>query len=139
MKKASCFTFNGLLVLLLMLPLMDLSAQETGDSVPGKTIIARFTAADAENNYFEVDMSGLPDDYERATLLDFIFADNNLVVIKTDIGAGKLELCASLALDVKSALCRIDDFYRKAAGSGHDISPEQKQALMEKYLKYKSK
>lgn len=139
MKKASFLSLFGLLVLLSLLLTVDLFAQETTIREPDKTTIARLTAADAENNYYQVDMSGLPGDFERAALLDLIFADKNLVVTKTDIGENKLELCAALAMDINSALCRIDDYYHKAAEAGNGLTPEQKKAKMEKYAKYRSK
>jgi len=111
-------------------------SQENSKSTE-KLPFARVVSSDEINNYFSLDLEQLPGFFERAYLLDLIFADSKLVISDSRISGTSLEVFSNKINDKKLVLESLETYLEKALHAGKTSSPSQKEELMKKFDKYR--
>ncbi len=94
-------------------------------------------STDDLNIYISIDLTRLPGFFERAYMLDLIYADSKIVVNKTDISGPALEVFSNKINDTGPILKSIESYRAKAISAGISLSESQKKDLMKKYDKYR--
>jgi hypothetical protein len=120
----------------MMLPFSVFSQQAGEVKQPGKAFVTLISSNDV-NNYFSLDLENLPGFFEKAYLLDLIFADPNLVVNNTNISGSSLELFSNKMNDPVQLLKSLESYREKATTAGTSLSEEKKKDLLKKYDKYR--
>jgi hypothetical protein len=92
--------------------------------------------SDQINNYLSLDLSQLPGFFERAYLLDLIFADPNVLIDQTNIFNPTLEVISSKSHDLSFVINSLNKYFHQSIEAGKDLPPEKKEVLMQKYAKY---
>lgn len=132
-KKAIRVVFS---LLMLLLPFSVFSQQSNNVTITEKAF-ASIKSSNEANNYFLLDLTSLPGFFERAYLLDLIFADSKLVVNNTNISGPSLELFSDRINDPAQLLKSLESYREKAIVAGTSLNEEQKQDLLTKYNKYR--
>jgi hypothetical protein len=120
----------------ILIPVSGFS-QEEKDVLKVEHSFARVVSTEASRNNIIVDLTSLPGFFERAYLLDLIFADSRMVIHETNISGSNLELYSDKLNDISQVLIALNSFRDKAINAGKSFNENQKKELMEKYEKYR--
>jgi len=134
LHKKAAFAFVALLLILIpFAAFAQQAANKGGNEVPFTTIVS----TDAYNNYFAVNLTLLPGFFERAYMLDLIFSDPKLVINNTDISGSSLEVFSNRVNDTDQVVKSIENYRSQAIAAAKSMDEKQKNALLEKYNKYR--
>jgi hypothetical protein len=141
MKKDHFPYRNKGLVLLVGIMLALLPFTGSGQNLPESTkpvkVFASITGSNGTNTYYSADLTQLPEFFERAFLLDLLFANPKLVVNNSNINGKSLEIFSSSEFDSAQVLNTLQVFHDEAAKANREYSDVQKKELLKKYEKYK--
>jgi hypothetical protein len=129
-------TFMLFALLLIMIPIQVYSQEISHKSTPDSRF-AVVVSSDNLNNYISIDLASLPGFFERAYLLDHIFADPKLVVNNSNISGPSLEVFSDKLNNTNGLIKSLEEYRDKAIEAGKSLSDAQKQVLLEKYNKYR--
>ncbi len=132
-SKAIQVVFSLLMVLLPF----SVFSQQSNNGINTENAFASLTKSDETNNYIRLDMTSLPGFFERAYLLDLIFADSKLVVNNTNISGASMELFSNKINNPVQLLKSLESYRDKAITAGSSLNEEQKNDLLKKYDKYR--
>jgi hypothetical protein len=127
---------NLTLLCTLVIPFTVFS-QQAKSALISEHPIAVVVSTDAVKNNITVDLTGMPDFFDRAFLLDLLFSDPMLVVNNSSIAGPSLELFSDRLNDTSQVLKSLETYYNKALSAGKTLSENQKKELMKKYEKYR--
>jgi hypothetical protein len=90
-----------------------------------------------ERSYYSLDLKQLPEFLERACLLEFLFKDEGIVVLETNISGEILTVFSGNDQDTGAITSRLNSYPPKVREIYQSLTPESRQALTEKYSKYR--
>lgn len=122
--------------LLFMIPVQVFSQGVTSKNIPEHRFAA-VVMTDTLNNYISIDLASLPGFFERAFLLDHIFADPQLVVNNSNISGPTLVVFSNKLNDSSGLIKSLEKYRNEAIEAGKSLSDVKKQELLEKYNKYR--
>ncbi len=131
--KAIHVVFSLLMILLPFSVFPQLSNNVTITEEANASLIK----SDETNNYIQLNLTTLPGFFERAYLLDLIFADSKLVINNTNISGPSLELFSNKINDPVQLLKSLESYRDKAITAGSSLNEVQKKDLLKKYDKYR--
>lgn len=123
-------------LLMILLP-FSVFSQQSMKAASTENHFASVIKSDETNNYILLDLTSLPGFFERAFLLDLIFADPNLVVNNSNISGPSLELFSNKMNNPVQLLKSLESYRDKAITAGTSLNEEQKKELLMKYGKYR--
>ncbi|MBK7175371.1 MAG: hypothetical protein IPH84_19635 [Bacteroidales bacterium] len=125
-----------LYLFLLLLPL-NLLAQTLENDKSEKDPIVKIVGTEESRVHYTLDLTQLPGFYEKALVVESIFADPKVVIDKTDISVPFLNIYSSLEYDSNEVVKNLENYINKAIEQGSKLSVEEKDSLSAKYNKFR--
>ncbi|MBK7175397.1 MAG: hypothetical protein IPH84_19765 [Bacteroidales bacterium] len=125
-----------LYIFILLLPL-NLLAQSAGNHETEKNPLVKIIGIEDNRVHYSLDLAQLPGFYEKALVVESIFADPKVVIDKTDISVPFLNIYSSLEYDSNGVVKNLENYINKAIEQGSKLSMEEKDSLSAKYNKFR--
>jgi hypothetical protein len=112
------------------------SAQDLGMKYPSVKSFVTVSGTEDNQRFFNLDLTEMPDKIERAFLLEYIFADPTVVIVRTDISGDVLQLISNVENAPELIVGHLETYKVKALAAAKELSPDSRNELLKKYEKY---
>ena len=117
-------------------PIYGFSQSDNGAIKPITKSVSLLTNEGAYS-YYRIDIQSVPDFFERSYLLELLFADSKILIVKTDISSNYLDVRVSREEDKTVVSTQLEAYLAKSIEMGEKTSEADKKELVKKYNKYK--